>query len=250
MLDSGIKSNCLYDWADYIIPCAKGGTANLENGICASDDDNSRKRDNELLNLYLIKNGEINGYYASKFGEPKQELIKQLERLKNLEPADWYFNRFIIGILVGFECRCDEEFKGKSHKRDEQYWFKSAWKRLSEFQKRKSATSFADRGLFKMPLPFGSALLLKLETIQKQEEFNAFIEEAYPLYRESYKAFYGYFVKVPESEKASYISQLEKNPNLHPGVVSEIKGHFNVPGGVNLSSEVLLAKALAERYTK
>jgi hypothetical protein len=185
-------SGWIVDWVDHIIPCAHGGSADLNNGVCASDFFNTRKSDNIDDDRYLIKHGKVTEYYHELLGDPPAVLTKQLHRLSRLNGADWYFNRSIVGILVGYDYRCDKEFKGKEVSRKDVYWFKSAWNRLQKFQKIKSS-SIIERHLIKEDKPFGVDLLLQLEEIKSEPEFYELVEFMYPIYRENYMAIYNYY---------------------------------------------------------
>jgi hypothetical protein len=225
ILDEGIKSNRQNDWVDHIKPCASGGGSELENGICASEFFNSKKKANSLDNQYFLKDGALTKCYLSVFGTPPDELMKRLDRLKNLAPLDWYYNRSILGVFVGYDCRCDKEFKGIEYKRNDEYWFKSAWKRLDRYQKKKGPQTITERGLVKEDIPFGTSKLLELETIYSYDGFMQWVEEAYAPYRESYKAFHEYDL-ISMHEKGEYIDKLGAVENLHPGVKSAIRSHY------------------------
>ena len=214
-LDNGIKSNWQVDWVDHIKPSATGGRAELENGICASNLFNSKKKDNTHDNIYFVQNGKPTEHYLNIYGTPTEVLIERLKRLKKLQPEDWFFNRSISSVFVGFNCRCDKEFKELNYKRTDEYWFKSAWSRLQKYKKKRGSQSLLERGLIKKPIPFGTSELLKLEFIDNEKDFHEWIEIIYPIYRESYKAFFNYFNLNNPDEKSALIIDLESNINLH-----------------------------------
>ena len=122
-LDNGIKSNWQVDWVDHIKPSAAGGGAEIENGVCASNLFNAKKKDNSHDNVCFVKDGMLTENYIRIFGKAPDELIERLQRLKNLQVEDWFFNRSISGIFVGYDCRCDKEFRGKDYRRTDSYWF-------------------------------------------------------------------------------------------------------------------------------
>jgi hypothetical protein len=93
LLDTGIRPNWDMDWVDHIRPSAAGGDASLGNGICASSTFNAKKRDNTSDNVFFVQFGNITEDYLRVFGVPPSTLIEQLDRLKNLESSDWFFNR-------------------------------------------------------------------------------------------------------------------------------------------------------------
>jgi len=227
-LDNGIKSNWQVDWVDHIKPSAQGGGAELENGICASNLFNSKKKDNTSDNIYFVKNGKPTEHYLKVYGTPTKALVERLNRLRNLRPEDWFFNRSISGIFIGFNCRCDNEFKGLSYTRTDKYWFMSAWKRLQKYQKKRGPQSLLERGIVKDPIPFGSPELLMLENINNESDLYEWIEINYPIYRESYKAFFNYFNMDSIQDSNSFILELENNIYLHPDVKKAIKTHISM----------------------
>lgn len=227
-LDTGIKSNWQVDWVDHILPSAAGGSNDLDNGICASNLFNSKKRNNTADNIYFVKHGQITENYIRYFGAPTDLLIEQLERLKKLEPSDWYFNRCISSIFVGFDWRCDKEFKSITLKRDDNYWFKSALKRLRKYQKRTNQIGLIDRGLLKEDIPFGSMELLKGEIVDTDDNFYSWVESLYSMYRESYKALFLYFGEDNKAKKEIIIEQLKKIKELNPEVLKSLKLHLEI----------------------
>lgn len=226
LLDNGIKSNYEIDWVDHIQPSASGGGAELENGICASRTFNAKKKANAHDKLFLVKEGKLTEHYVQVWGCPPKHLMEQLQRLKNLEPHDWFFNKSLSGLFEGYEWRCDKEFKGKVYKRDDSYWFKAGWRRLQKYQKNKGAAGLVERGLVKTPLPFGSDKLLELETIEDEANFLVWADAHYGFYRASYQALYNYFYQVQPEQYAAFMAELEQNQKLHPEVVEAIKAHW------------------------
>lgn len=228
LLDAGIRSNWQIDWADHIIPSAAGGEAELANGICASHTFNAKKRNNAADNIYFVRNGEITEHYIKVFGVPSSALVEQLQRLSALEPADWFFNRAVSSVFVGFDWRCDAEFKGKIYKRTDIYWFKSGWKRLQNFHRKRGNQSIIDKGLIKNKCPFGTKELLCLEQITTEKDYLDFIESIYPIYRNSYKALNQYFNLVSYEARLDYAQQVAEMRSLHPEIIKAIKSHADL----------------------
>jgi hypothetical protein len=227
-LDNGIKSNWQVDWVDHIKPSASGGGAEIENGICASNLFNAKKKDNSNDNVYFVKNGNLTEQYLTTFGKAPDSLIERLIRLKNLKTEDWFFNRCISGIFIGFDCRCDKEFKGIDYKRTDAYWFSSGWKKLQKYHKKKGQESLYQRGLVKTPIPFGTKELLKLENTKTEDDFAEWIEDNYSSYRESYKALFEYFNTVKIEDRQQYICKLENKTSLHPEIITSLKAHNTI----------------------
>jgi len=225
-LDFGIRSNWQVDWVDHILPSAAGGNADLTNGICASQAFNAKKRDNTADNVYFVQDGRITKKFVEIFGTPSNSLLEQLDRLKSIEPADWYFNRCLSSLFVGFDWRCNVEFNNKTEKRDDMYWFKSAWKRLQLYNKKRQSLNILERGLVKKNPPFGTLKLLELETIVSQDEFFKWIENIYPIYRESYKIMNEYFALDSNGSRRILLEKAKDIKNLHPEVVLSLNAHL------------------------
>jgi len=198
VLDIGIRPNWEDDWVDHIKPSASGGSADLINGICASETFNKKKRDNTSDNIYFVKEGKITKDYINVFGLPPESLIEQLKRLSNLHISDWFFNKAITCIYTAFDWRCDIEFNNKKLKRDDTYWYKAAWKKLQIFQKKKPIHSINARNLVMQDMPFGTQYLLELETLDNYDNFIIWCEKIYPTYRDNYQLFHKYF-KINDS---------------------------------------------------
>lgn len=223
-LDYGIIPGWIVDWVDHIVPCAAGGSNELDNGVCASDVFNTDKRCNMDANIFLVRDGKLTDHYFTVFGTPPPSLIAQLERLKNLELADWYFNRAIVDLFVGYECRCDKEFKGKDYSRIDVYWFATAWKRLDAFHNLRGSKSISERLLVKDVGFYGVADLLKMETITTQNEFHDLIEHIYPTYRKNYQPVFRYHKLASLGEQTAFARSLEEDQALNPLVKHSILG--------------------------
>jgi hypothetical protein len=57
LLDSPLRPGIETDWVDHVLPSARGGGNDIDNGVCASRTYNSLKRHNTDDNFYLFKNG-------------------------------------------------------------------------------------------------------------------------------------------------------------------------------------------------
>lgn len=224
-LDYGIIPGWVVDWVDHVLPCSMGGSNDLENGVCASNFFNSKKRCNIDENNYFVREGALTQHYIDLFGRPPVSLVNQLERLKNIEPADWYFNRAIVDLFVGFEVRCDKEFKAKDWRRNDAYWFDAAWKRLRKFHEQKTSLSIADRSLVKDRSTFGLDDLLPLELIDSRSQFDDLLEHLYQSFRENYQAVFRYHQLKTVREQTAFLWQLENNNKINPIVFHTLKGN-------------------------
>lgn len=217
LLDNGIKNNWQMDWVDHIKPSAKGGGSELENGICASDFFNSKKRSNTSDNSYLFYAGKVTKDYVKTFGKPDAKILEQLHRLQYIEPEDWYFNRCIANTFIAFDWRCTKDFDNKVYKRNDVYWFKAGWKRLQKYNRKRPSATIKERNLLPSCLPFGFSDLLKLEMIDNEVDYLNWAEEIYPAYRATFKVFYDFFQENKNDKlvllKTAYSDELV-NPDM------------------------------------
>jgi hypothetical protein len=209
------------DWVDHIKPSAEGGSAELENGICASDFFNSKKRNNTSDNSYLFYGGKVSQDYVKTFGKPDVKILEQLHRLQYLEPEDWYFNRCIANSFIAFDWRCKKDFVGKVFKRDDVYWFKAGWKRLQKFNRKKPSRSIQERNLLPSKLPFGYHDLLKLEAIDNEADYLSWAEEIYPTYRATSKL-YSDFFQVDTGDKLSLLESVASDKLVNPEMIETL----------------------------
>jgi hypothetical protein len=225
-LDNGIRPNWEMDWVDHIRPSASGGGAELENGVCASHTFNFKKRNNTSDNVYFVKNGRITEQYIRVFGMPPQVLLHQLKRLEPLEPSDWYFNRCIANTFIGFNWRCDVEFGKTIKKRDDNYWFKSAWRRLQLFNKKRSASSIISRGLLKDPIAWGTNKLLSLESIETLDQYREWVEDIYPSYLFNSRILCSYFDTSSIEEQRDILENALQNNQTNPELLRSLQCYY------------------------
>ncbi len=225
ILDIGIRPNWEDDWVDHIKPSASGGGAELDNGICASETFNKKKRDNTSDNIHFTKEGRITKDFIQVFGVPSEKLVSQLSRLSNLASADWFFNRSITCIYTAFDWRCNVEFHNKVRKRDDTYWLKSAWKRLQTYRKKKSSSGILKRGLIMSEPAFGTLKLLEIENITDYDEFINWSEEVYPVYRGNYKLMYEYFETDDTAKRVKLLENAKKVVHINPEVIESLLVH-------------------------
>lgn len=227
LLDTGIRPNWDMDWVDHIRPSASGGDASLENGICASSTFNAKKRDNTSDNVFFVQLGNITEEYIKVFGIPPKKLIEQLSRLKNLEPADWFFNRCIANTYIDFDWRCNVEFNAVKHKRDDLYWFNSAWKRLQTYKKKRNTKKIFERGIVCDSQPFGTTELLRAEEINTQDDYFEWIESIYPMYKLNYDLLNSYLKNKRPSDRTHLINEAKNMQGINPDLLSAISIHLD-----------------------
>ena len=236
IFDYGIRRNYQMDWADHIKPSARGGDSTLENGICASHTFNAKKKDNGSDNIFFFKNGKITPAYVETFGCAPDYVLEDLERRSNLLPADWFLNRAITNTFIGFEWRCDLEFQGIQYKRDDTYWFKSAFRRLNVSKRKNPSSSIVERQLLPPEIPFGTELLLDIESVTTEQQFKDWAESVWPSYRASVKAFHTFSLAETAHEQDEVLEQLKAEKLLHPDILKGL-------AQLRLDEEFVLSKA-------
>lgn len=134
LLDAPLRPGYQRDWVDHVKPAARGGMADKRNGVCASHSFNAKKRHNSADTCYLFSEGAPTFFHYQIFGPPSAAQTERLERLRLLVNADWYFNRAIGLVLLGFDYRVEKKLYGSKPKRTDEYWFNAALAKLSEFR--------------------------------------------------------------------------------------------------------------------
>jgi len=227
LLDIGIRPNWDMDWVDHIRPSASGGDASLDNGICASSTFNAKKRDNTSDNVFFVQFGNITEDYLKVFGAPPTTLVEQLGRLKNLEPADWFFNRCIANTYIAFNWRCNLEFNSIKHKRDDIYWFNAAWKRLQIYNKKRNKKNFLERGLVRESIPFGISDLLMAEKISTKEDYLEWAERIFSIYKHNYELLNLYVKNKSSHDRTNLISEAKNKEQINPELLRALSIHLD-----------------------
>ncbi|RYZ84834.1 MAG: hypothetical protein EOP06_17340 [Proteobacteria bacterium] len=191
LLDAPLRPGYQRDWVDHVVPSARGGKATLENGVCASHTFNAKKRNNGADNLYLFECGIPTYTHHEIFGPLAQVQAERLGRLEKLTAADWYFNRAIGQILLGFDYRCRLEHYGEKPSRDDSYWFDRALKRLRKFQKLRDV-DLEERGIF-WNLGREAEMWLSLRTASDDDALRKIANAIFPVYRANFEAWVIYF---------------------------------------------------------
>ena len=113
----------------------------------------------------------------------------------------------------------------KKRKRDDNYWLSAAWKRLQRFLKYKPDTTISERGLVKIPLPFGTGLLLQAEEVKDFDSFLEWSETVFPIYRTNYRVMYGYFAELDGTSQPLTKPDDCFNKEIHPELRAAIDAH-------------------------
>ena len=223
LFDYGIRPNYEIDWADHIIPSAKGGSSDLCNGICASSFYNAKKKDNGSDNKFLFHHGQLTETYIRVHGKASSKLMSDLKRRKLLSPIDWYVNRAVANTFFAFDWRCELEFNGNEYKRDDEYYYRVAFNMLENKIKDKSYSSIEGRGMIDTIRPFDIEKLLEIESICTTEEYFEWAENLWPTYRLNWMIYSEFLSEQCSSRKHQLLERHSATRHVNPEVVEGLR---------------------------
>jgi len=223
LLDSPLRPGFQVDWADHVRPSARGGRSEIENGVCASHTFNAKKRQNSADTSYLFERGIPTLVYFHIFGPLPRFQTDRLRRLGSLLPADWFFNRALGSILIGFEYRCRLERYGERPTRDDAYWFNAAFRKLCEFQKVQS--SLENRKVVVNPTEI-QRLWLGLRTVESIEQLQTRLRPLYALYRANFRVWFRFFDAETPTQRRAALKSAEKAAGLSGDTLACIQADF------------------------
>ena len=223
LFDQGIRPNIEIDWADHIVPSARGGTSDLSNGVCASSFFNIKKRDNGSDNKFFFLNGRVTENYVTVYGVAPSYILADLERRKSLVSIDWYVNRTVASTFFAFGWRCKLEFYNKRYVRDDAYYYKSAFKRLNRWIKDKETPSIEQRNLISAERPFGIERLLEIENIETNQQYIDWAESIWPIYRVNWQAYNFFLDSKMIEEKREVLDRFRHNSDVNPQLVKGLE---------------------------
>ncbi|MCG3147927.1 MAG: hypothetical protein PCFJNLEI_01368 [Verrucomicrobiae bacterium] len=118
ILDGGANPYFAIDWADHLVPVAKGGLSTLKNGVCSCYECNHAKSDRSKAPAFLFDEGD--------------RLPRRLARFNKLHESDWYFNRSLFRLLLGVHYL----FNGVGVRtRDDRHYAAAALKAMKKWQR-------------------------------------------------------------------------------------------------------------------
>lgn len=192
LLDAPLRVGWQSDWVDHRKPISRGGKSEIKNGVCASNTFNQKKRNNSADTTYLFENGHPTSLNYMICGPPPSGTTERLFRLSHLEHADWHFNRTITWIFEALNYQWCEPY----YKRDDEYWFKAAFKKLSAFRKAikvtRSYRPLEDRGVISSP-NLTQRILLSLRECDCPTEMRKISEKLTEKYSQNSDAWWEYF---------------------------------------------------------
>ena len=184
VLDVGADWRFPVEWADHVTAVANGGTAQVENGVCAHWRTNLRIGASEHKPHFLFSNGEPTEHYFALAEQVKLQMADAayLGRMEKLDDSDWYFNRSLLNLLMGTAYL--HEYIGK-RKRDHDYYAATVLRFLNQWRalvKRRSVLSLEDRGLLPERLSEDQHRMLEVRTMTSKEEVIRIMQSLLPIY--------------------------------------------------------------------
>lgn len=221
-----------WDWADHIKPRSRGGSAEIQNGLCVSSTYNSKKRANGADSFRLLDDNLDNPadctpssehfYY---FGTITKEWREQLIRLAAIKPRDWYFNRALCHLVYA----CDLSWSPQPGKqRTSKYYRNSALKKLSNFRKfGGSRETLVDAGLVLHKDCEDVDLLLSMIAEQPPAQLDAKLKRLKAIYAVNAKAMRNFWNASEITDMRLQMKQASRDPEITPAVKSAIQSHYD-----------------------
>lgn len=186
VLDYGASPLWDTDWPDHMKPSARGGSNDLDNGVCASSWANSKKSDNTRDATYLFCEGKPTDNYLHAVGNISPELVRQLTRLGGIVESDWYLSRAAKDVLIAVEQTAWPE----GAKRTPTYWCNSALKYVRKWQKEAAnKPSLEKRSVLLTPLDEDQRILLRLRKADSLADIQQLVRELVPWRKANWRAY-------------------------------------------------------------
>lgn len=223
ILDRGAVRTWLGDWADHEIPVARGGKSKPSNGVCASWKANQRKSANGRDHQYWFREGQATSHFVEEVGLPDTALVERLRRLSHLQPSDWYLNRAIYNLFLGFEKR----YWPDQWERQSEHYFKASLRFLTDWnrvvRKDKDQRSLEARGVLLRPLSNDMRLLLSLRSVESLDDLERIADKVGPIYRANCNAFHAFITAATSRGRQSAIARAATTKLVSSRVVRSMK---------------------------
>jgi len=237
LLDYGASDIFNIDWVDHMRPAARGGRAELDNGLCASGLYNMAKRTGERILLYT--EGIPTPDFLRFHGIVPIEVARHLRRFSRLHVSDWYFNRAVFNTLLGavaqFERRRSDGrrmARGTEYRAKAALKFLSKWKQLIEKEKLPDMKS---RGLLPATPSRDQKLLLGLFHATTVPEISRISKALAPYLKASSKAIDRLSEVTTLAEAKALLSKVRRDRFVTPRIRRTVE--------LNLRRLGLLSKA-------
>jgi len=216
---------------DHYTPCAKGGKADMDNGVCSSAQYNKDKRD-KVSGIVLFWGGRPTEYYYTYHHALTAEMGQQLLRLSKLHVSDWQFNRAATNVLIGAALMGEKRGDGRPFTRNTRYWAGAAVKALQTWGKQAGdTTDFKSRGLVEDKPSIDKRLLLSMTPDSTVEEIERLIAELQPYVQDSWEALKtSTYLSMEDKEKAAitrgFLRAVKTDKYIVPQVKAAIAANF------------------------
>jgi len=161
VLDYGASAMFHIDWADHILPVARGGKSTLANGVCAWSEVNYWKGAKIETHRPWFRRGEPTAAYLKDHGVVSRSMRRQLKTFSQLHESDWFFNRALFRLMLGVRFLAEKDCP---RTRDDLYYARAALKMRTEWERRSrtGVASLEDRGLVPAELRADQRIMLAI----------------------------------------------------------------------------------------
>ena len=183
LLDGGANPYYSVDWADHLVPVAKGGQSALKNGVCACYECNHKRNDNSKVPIFLFYKGKSNQLTFKRHGRLSSQIVRDMARLSKLHYSDWYFNRAHFRLLLGVHYL----FNGVGVRtRDDRYYAAAALKAIKKWRRivtNGQVTTLEVRELAPIKPSRDQKLILGLRAVNSVDDIQILMKKLLPIYR-------------------------------------------------------------------
>ncbi len=186
-LDFGADWRFPVEWVDHVTAVANGGTATVENGVCAHWRTNLRIGASMQKPNFLFCRGIPTESYSALSAQERHLMADTayLDRMERLDDSDWYFNRSLINLLLGIAYL--HEYIGK-RKRDDHYYAAAVLRFLTQWRhlvKKRRVLPFEERGLLPTHLTTDQFIMLEVRDMTSKEDVINAMQNLLPFYAET-----------------------------------------------------------------
>ena len=147
------------------------------------------------------------------YGKLPKATATQLRRLSKLHPSDWYFNRCLADVFIGYYYQVDRS--RPRPKRTDKYWFNAGWKNLQKYQslvERDPVASMEARGILLDADRPDVKALLRLRTVRTKGEFLNKVRDLYTTFEANYTLSWHFWAasSSADMDKALHAAESDK----------------------------------------
>jgi hypothetical protein len=226
LLDYGADPSYQIDWADHVVPVAKGGASTLENGACTGWYLNYLKSDKEK-GKYLFLQGRATNHFLGLPARQRAPIKQTMKRLNLIHYSDWFLNRSLWRLLLAVDhiaCK-------RTRKRDAVYYCKASWNHIKTWRQivaKESISSLEERRLVPEDLYDDQRIMLAMRGIQDVTFIRKAVDDLVPFYSANSIAF-DTLEEIGDSDGNSaygFWCNVEKNTLVTPQVKTFIRSRL------------------------